>query len=119
MNGTIVYIDDEPALCRALRMVFDVIKIDAPLETFVDPEAALAFIRTNEVRLVICDYRMPALSGLEVLARIERDIPFYVVSGDLDVNRFVGSNPRVTGVLAKPYRPERLLELLRPHLDPP
>jgi len=119
MRGTVVYIDDEPALCRALRMVFQMLAIDARLETFEDPKAALAFIVANDVTLVICDYRMPALSGLEVLDRIERDVPFYVVSGDLDVARFTDSNPRVTGVLAKPYRPEHLLELISIHLGPP
>jgi len=117
--GAVVYIDDEPALCRATRMVFELMEIPVPIETFTDPFAALEFIRIQHVLLVICDYRMPGLSGLELLERIERDIPFYVVSGDLDVTRWTDGNPRVTGVLAKPYRPERLLEIVHAHLAPP
>ena len=118
MTATVVYIDDEPALCRATKMVFELMAIPAAVETFTDPFAALEFIRANDVLLVICDYRMPKLGGLELLERIERDIPFYVVSGDLDVSRWTDENPRVTGVLTKPYNLERLSEIVRSHLEP-
>ena len=118
MTQTVVYVDDEPALCRATRMVFELMAIPVRIETFTDPFAALEFIRENDVLLVICDYRMPKLGGLELLERIERDIPFYVVSGDLDVERWTDGNPRVTGVLTKPYNLERLGEIVRAHLEP-
>lgn len=117
MTGAIVYIDDEPALCRATRMVFDLMDIEVPFHTFTDPLAALEYIRTNDILLVFCDYRMPGLNALELLERIERELPFFVVSGDIDVTRWTDGNARVTGVLAKPYKPERLLEIVAAHLE--
>lgn len=116
MTGFVVYIDDEAVLCRATRMVFELLEPPIAFETFADPALAIDFIRAHDVAIVICDYRMPKLSGLDVLARIDRQVPFYLLSGDLDVSRWADTNPRVTGVLAKPCRPERLIEVIRSHL---
>jgi len=107
----IVYIDDEPMLCRAFTAVLGSANI--PVETFTDAAAALAHIDANEVSAVFCDYRMPAMTGLDVLARVRRDVPFFLVSGDSDVVASVASNARVSGVLSKPYRPGDLLAIVQ------
>lgn len=112
----IVYIDDEPMLCR----VFQKILTDrgASAVTFTDPEAALAYLRDHEVAAVICDYRMPMITGLQVLDRVAEGVPFFLVSGDLGITASRG-NARVTGVLTKPFRPETLLEMIEPYIAIP
>jgi CheY-like chemotaxis protein len=115
MSGVIVCIDDEPAICRILGSVLR--ETGASVETFTDPHEALRFIRDNDVAAVVCDHRMPALSGLEVLERMEKCIPFLVVSGDLDAAELTGRVPGVTAVLPKPFHPARLLELARLHMQ--
>lgn len=117
MSARIVYIDDEPMLCRAFRAVLAA--ADIPVETFTDVDAALDYIRAHDVAAVFCDYRMPAVTGAEVLDRIERPVAFYFVSGDLDAANSVNGDPRVTGILQKPYRPAALLELVKPYVDGP
>jgi DNA-binding NtrC family response regulator len=110
----IVYVDDEPLLCRVYQSVLR--QTGFPVRTFTDPNDALEFIRANAVCLIVSDYRMPQMTGLDLLDRIEADVPFIMVSGDLSVARWVHGNPRVIEVLTKPFRPEQLLELVREHL---
>ena len=66
MNGPIVYVDDEPTLCRLFDLHFGGAQL--PARSFSDPEAALAFLDETPVSAVLCDYRMPAMTGLEFLA---------------------------------------------------
>ena len=114
MSETIVCVDDEPALCRLFRALLST--TGASVETFTDPYQALEFLEGHEVALVVCDFRMPALSGLDLLARVHKTVPFVMVSGDLDVTKLVEGVRGVTAVLSKPFPPERLIEIARAHL---
>lgn len=107
----VVYIDDEPMLCRAIKMVFATAAI--PVETFSDPAEALRFLADHEVALVICDYRMPGMSGLDVLEKLPRPVPYYLVTGELEIPAPDG----VIEVLEKPFPLQRLVEIARKYLD--
>jgi CheY-like chemotaxis protein len=109
----IVYIDDEPLLCRVFTKIFE--SAGAPVVAFTDPEAAIAYLRDHEAAVIICDYRMPSLTGLDVLDRIPPGTPFFLVSGDLAIT-LARSDPRVTGILTKPFRAEALLERVRAYV---
>lgn len=112
MKGEVVYIDDEPMLCRAFSAIL--MQRGIAVTTFTDSVAAIAHINSHPTALVICDYRMPRLSGLDVRAQIPDDIPFYLVSGELDVPMREGV--KVSGILTKPFRIERLVEIVESHL---
>lgn len=117
MASVVVYIDDEPALCRVFQLILS--RLPCEVITFTDPRAALAYIRANAVTVVVCDYRMPELNGLQVLDGIDKNVPFFIVSGDLAVASIVGDDARVSGVLTKPLRPESLFDLLLPMIPAP
>ena len=106
----IVYIDDEPMLCRVFQRILE--GAGAEVVTFTDPEAAIAYLRDHEAAVIICDYRMPSLTGLELLDRIRPGAPFFLVSGDLAITS-AKADPRITGILAKPFRAELLLDTVR------
>lgn len=112
MNAPVVYIDDEPALCRVFEMILGARGV--PIVTFTDPVAAVAYLQTHDAAVVFCDYRMRALSGLEVLERMGRPTPFYLVSGNLDVGAAANA-PGVTGVLEKPFPAEDLIAIVARH----
>jgi len=108
--SSVVYIDDEPLLCDAIELML----IGNGIETcaFSDPIEALAYLERTRVHVVVCDYRMPILDGLELRARLTRDVPFYLVSGELDVT----GAPGIAGVLHKPFLLSHLLEIVRKHV---
>ncbi|MBL8744039.1 MAG: response regulator [Myxococcales bacterium] len=114
MTPPVVYVDDEPALCRAFEWVLSRAGVD--VVTFCDPLLAIEFVRSKAVAVIFCDYRMPKMNALQLLQEVDKAVPFYVVSGDLDVSRWTDNESRVTGVIAKPFRAERMLEIARSHL---
>ncbi len=114
MTAPVVYVDDELALCRAFEWVMQ--RAGVPVVTFSDPLLAVQFIRANDVSLIFCDYRMPHMNAIEVLHSVDKGVPFYVVSGDLDVARWTAGETSVTGVLSKPFRAERVIEIAQSHL---
>lgn len=115
MTTHVVYIDDEAPLCRAFSLLLRR-EPGLSVTTFTDPDEARRFLREGSIGLVFCDYRLPDTNALEVLEALEGTFPFYVVSGDLDVIRDTEDHPRVTGVLTKPFRAERILEIVRAHV---
>lgn len=107
----IVYIDDEKPLLRCVAQLIE--GIGHSVTTFSDPLAALAYIESHEVAVVLCDYRMPDMNGLEVRKRLPREIPFFIVSGNLsDLDPRLAAGYRISGQLAKPFRPEDLFALI-------
>lgn len=113
MNLPVVYIDDEPSLCRVFEMVLGARGME--IVTFTNPAAGLEYLNAHDVAVVFCDYRMPKMTGLEVLAQMTRKAPFYLVSGDLAADA-CASNPGITGLLAKPFRAEELIKLVNKHV---
>ncbi len=110
--NSVVYVDDEPALCRLMGRLLA--RVDADVRTFVDPEEAIASINEDPPSLIICDYRLGAMTGLALLARLTVEVPFALISGDLGVEDV--HDPRVIDVLPKPIRPEELLAFVGRYL---
>jgi len=108
-----VYIDDEEPLCRIFQHLLRLEQF--AVHTFVDPEEALAFVNANDVAVVVCDYKMPNLTGVDLLDRIDDDVPFYLITGDLQVKERARTWRRVTGVLSKPVDAHVLLEVVARH----
>lgn len=111
MTSQVAYIDDEPMLCRVFERLLT--RSGLSVVTFTDPLKALEYLRDHDVPVVVCDYRMPELTGLEVLDALEHRRPFFLVTGDLAVASLVAGDSRVTGLLTKPFQPELLLSAIR------
>jgi DNA-binding NtrC family response regulator len=100
----IMLVDDEinilSALKRALLTIpFDDLDGERPeIETFVSASQALARIRSKPVDLVISDFRMPEMSGVEFLAEAvaaQPDVARLVLSGQADMDAVIDAINRV------------------------
>ena len=68
-----------------LRHIIEDISSELHVSDFGDPEAALGWCESNQPDLLLLDYRMPALDGLEFARRfrrlpLHRDIPIILVT---------------------------------------
>ncbi len=118
----VICVDDEPhnldLLDRALHRRFDV-------RTEAMPEAALAAIESDQdVAVVIADFRMPAMNGVELLTRVAARRPEarrVLVTGyaDAETVQAALASGIVHQVVRKPWRPAELTavigELARGH----
>lgn len=105
-----VYVDDEPALCRLFELTF--VGNGFRVKTFSDPDAAIAFINQGTTVLVLCDYRMPQMTGLDLRSQLDDPAPrFYLISGDLTLE--CKKDSRIQGLVRKPPDPHELLMIIQ------
>lgn len=82
----ILIIDDDPIY---RRLSSSILKERFNVFTVETPSVGFQTLKANRIDYVICDYRLPEMDGLEVLARIKADYPQVEVimisdSGDMD-----------------------------------
>lgn len=102
----------------ALRQVADVELLEAD-----GGEAALRWIATVPIALVITDVQMPGIDGNELIARVRADPAAQettlIIAMSADAHNLVRSQELgANATIAKPFRADRLIglveELLRP-----
>lgn len=101
-----ILIDDEPSTLSFMKVAFDI--MGTPVLTFSDGAAGLKALESNDVALIITDYTMPSLSGLEVLKKAQEISPDTIrvlMTGDLDLELAVKavSHGEVYRILRKPW----------------
>ena len=110
----VLLVDDEPNILSALRRSLSA--IDARLldgeallfETFTSPEAAIARTDEQDFDLVISDYRMPSMNGVEFLSRVmemQPSAPRVIISGYADREAIIAAvnTVRLTRFIEKPW----------------
>ncbi|MBK9516940.1 MAG: sigma-54-dependent Fis family transcriptional regulator [Anaeromyxobacter sp.] len=118
-TGTILLVDDEPNIRRALRLV-----LEPEGFTLLDAEsgeAALKVLEAEPVDLGLFDIRLGGLSGLDLLSRARelwRDLPVIVISGHAEAPDIVTAMRRgAVDFLQKPLDRERVLVSVRNALE--
>lgn len=113
MNKKIVVADDEAHILHVVSMKLR----NAGYEVFtaVDGEEALELCLTEKPSLVITDYQMPVMSGLELSTQLRsydatRDIPTIMLTArGFDIELAQMAEAGIVAVLAKPFSPRELL----------
>jgi two-component system, probable response regulator PhcQ len=115
----ILLVDDEPNILSALRRclaAIDVSQLDGEalqFETFTTPEAAIERSEDQDFNLVISDYRMPSMNGVEFLSRmmqIQPAAPRVILSGFADRDAIITAvnEVRLTRFIEKPWKDDEL-----------
>jgi DNA-binding NtrC family response regulator len=102
--------DDTPFVTQHLRLLLE--EDGYEVETLGDPRQALERLRTRQFQLLITDYRMPDLSGMDLLAAVRSEgLPCGVILltayGDIALVRAV-MKAGADDFLTKPFELDRL-----------
>lgn len=117
MKPKILIVEDEPALVAVLR--YNLESADFAVEEARDGETALAKVSEVQPDLILLDWMLPELSGLEVCRRLRRDkktknIPIIMLTArGEERDRVRGLETGADDYIAKPFSPSELLARIR------
>ena len=86
MSRRVLVIDDDEALCQLLVQMLTDLKCDVECET--SPLRAVERVAQTKPDLVLLDIRMPRMSGLDVLQKIQAAgarVPVVMITGHADL----------------------------------
>jgi DNA-binding NtrC family response regulator len=108
--ANILYVDDEPAIGLILRDTLERLGHQATGASNV-PEA-LGALERGDIDLIISDFRMPGLSGLDFLELLRdggRDIPLIILTGHATIEHAVAAiKGGASDYITKPLQAEQL-----------
>lgn len=119
MLNAVIVVDDEASIRTAVEQWLSLSGFEVQL--FSRAEACLAQLPRDFAGVILSDVRMPGLSGLELLAEVQRrdaDLPVILLTGHGDVPMAVEAmRDGAYDFLEKPFSPDALLNSLRRALD--
>lgn len=125
----IMLVDDEEGILKALRRLllrapcsYGRLVYTLEVEAFNSPLAALERARVAEFDLILSDYHMPRMNGVEFLAQVEQiqpDAARMILSGCSDINTINESIHRanIYGMIPKPWNDYFLMSMIAQALN--
>lgn len=117
MSGTILVIDDEKNIRRTLKMVLE--GEGWSVRDVESAEDALGILADEPIDLLICDVRLPGISGVELLERIRKQpehaaLPIVMISGHASLSEAIEAiKLGATDFFEKPLDRDRVLVSVR------
>ncbi len=117
----VLVVEDNKSAQNLMKMVLGGIGVNQ-IYAAQDGKAALDFLgeAPELVDLIVCDWKMPRMTGLEFLQQVRTvypNLPFMMVTGKSDISSVKAAKEfGVDAYLSKPYSPQqfekKLLELV-------
>ena len=127
-NLSILIVDDVKSMRRIAQKMLRNLKIGKVLHTAENGVEGLSVLYSTKVDLVILDWKMPVMSGAELLENIRqdrllRDIPVLMVTGEAEKDIVSdAAEIEVNGYLLKPLTPallESKIKIIIDHINHP
>jgi DNA-binding NtrC family response regulator len=71
---TVLLVDDEEMVITSVR-AYLALETDFRIEGFTDPEQAAAFVKDQKYDVIVSDYLMPKMTGIQLLRRAKEAAP--------------------------------------------
>ncbi len=119
-NNLLIYlIEDDEAVRRGCEQSIQLANLSVRL--FTTAETALAAMEDFPPAVVVSDVRLPGISGLELLDRMQkydRDIPLILITGHGDISMAVQAmRDNAYDFIEKPFHSGHLLDVIRRALE--
>jgi two-component system chemotaxis response regulator CheY len=117
LNMKVLIVDDFATMRRILRNVLKQIGFTNISEAD-DGKTALKKLKKDNFDLILCDWNMPEMSGLELLNIVRSDdelknIPFVMVTAEAQKDNIVEAvKAGVNNYVVKPFTAEKISEIL-------
>ncbi|MDR6101739.1 DNA-binding NtrC family response regulator [Agrobacterium larrymoorei] len=113
-HSAILFVDDEERIVRLLKMIF---RTQYKVFTALSAADALEILDANRVDVIVCDQRMPSVTGIELLAQVRLRRPEVVrilLTGYSDLVAIIGSvnQGEVHRFLNKPWDQTEIRETI-------
>lgn len=109
----ILVVDDDPDMLATMSYTLK----GHQVTTALSPVAALELLKTKEFQVILSDFQMPEMKGIEFLKQsveLRPNAKRVLVSAFVDLmqSEEVWNQAKVHRVLAKPFKPEELLDVV-------
>jgi two-component system C4-dicarboxylate transport response regulator DctD len=115
----VIFVDDEPDIRKAIAQALTL--DDLAVSCFDNATDALAQIGRDYSGVVLCDYNMPNMDGLQLLGllrQLDDTIPVIILTGQGDISTAVSAMQQgAYDFIEKPFNQTELIELLRHALE--
>jgi CheY-like chemotaxis protein len=105
-SSTLIFVvDDEPMLLDLAAAILQPLGYE--VRTFRDPQAALAEFPTAKPAVVVTDYAMGEMNGMDLVHECRRVNPrqkIMLLSGTVNENIYANAQAKPDAFLAKPYQ---------------
>ncbi len=114
-NMTVLVVDDFSTMRRINKNILKELGFKNILEAD-DGTTALEVLKSNKVDLIISDWNMPKMTGLEFLKKVRasseyKDIPFLMVTAEAQKENIIEAvKAKVSNYIVKPFTAQTLSE---------
>ncbi len=107
----ILYVDDEDLNLQLFKLNF---RKDYDVITLALPSETIDVIEKEDIKVVITDYKMPVINGMELIERIKAvkpDVVCILLSGFME-SEVVTDKSKIFSYIMKPYKKDEVINTL-------
>ena len=115
---TILLVDDEEDIRESLKALFETCLDSVAVRTAAGGQEALDLLDKEPVDVIISDYKMPGMNGLDFLQRAAKktpSVPRILVTAfpDLEIAIRAINEANIENFFTKPFEPDQVLNVVR------